>query len=455
MQKDFVYSNVSLSRRKKYFLYFGSFKYQGICDFFVKPLKKYYGKNVEVIFVLPNFPPPYFKGNFVVINSKLKEAKKKKKQDCYLGLSSSSFNRLVSKSNYVKKLIKDILKNQSELFVQLYKDSPEFTLHKKFKDIKFLGPSIRVFAKYDSRLFQHEMADILGIPQPKWFVVHNKTDLIRTYLKFWKGKKAFISKFHSVGGKGCAVVSSRKDIVNHRHIDKENCKYIISDFIDFVDSPTTSALVANENEVFFNSVMDQLLDGPVNLGTIYPSKLDKKSKKLVEDYTIRVGKYLGKDGFKGFISLDFVRDKKGRIYFSEVNPRIGGSTLEKVFMHEVTKNKNFPSLPELELRAVTRGTFGKIKSNKINKANFSWAVCSLKINKGNSLISDILPVCSEIEAFRKKKTTILDCPSKDLLVCTTGYLCRIISVKKTRKEVEKELKKSSELVFNSIQKKSL
>ncbi|MBN1644897.1 ATP-grasp domain-containing protein [Candidatus Woesearchaeota archaeon] len=452
MDKNLIYSNISLKKNKAYFLYIGAFKRQEICKFFLKPLRKYYNKNVEVIYVFPNFPSTFFKGNYIVLSNKLKKLIQKNKTRCYMGRSSSAFNRLVSRSDYTKRLIKKILQNQKDIFIKLYKDSPEFNLHKKIKNIHLLGPQVRIFNKYDDKLFQHEMADILGIPQPRWFLAHNKTDLLKLYQKHFKKNRAYITKLHGLGGSGCGIVSSRNAILHHPHIKKEQCKYIIEDFIHFKDSPTTSAIIANENEVFFNGVMDQLLDGINNLGTIYPSEMNKKIQKLAEDYTIKIARYLGMHGLKGFISLDFVVDPKNKLYFSEVNPRIGGSTLEKVYMHEMTKPKGFPSLPELEFRALTKNTFGRIKSYKIKKPKFSWAVYTLKIPRGSRVIKTLKPFCSEHSAFKKFRTTILDIPDKNTLFCTKNHLSRIVSVKKTRKEVENELREKSALVFDYVEK---
>ncbi|MBD3203902.1 ATP-grasp domain-containing protein [Candidatus Woesearchaeota archaeon] len=450
MKDSLVYSNVSLKKNKSYMLYLGGLKYLGICRFLKKSLRKYYNKNTEVIYILPNFPPCHFKGNYVVLNKKL--AKVDDKMNSYIALSSDTFYKTVANSTHVRRLVSNILKNQKDLFVQLYKDSPKLTFLAKNKKIKFLGPQVRLFAKYDNKLFQHKMADKLGIPVPKWVLAKNKTDLLRLYQKHWKNRKAFITALYGAGGRGCAVVKSKDEIMRHRHIKKQNKKYIISDYISFTDSPTTSAIVANENEIFFNGVMDQLLDGPKNKGSIYPSKLSRKMQHKIEEYTLRIGKHLGKKRFRGFFSLDFIVDKKGRIYFSEINPRIGGTTLEKIYFHEVTKKKGFPSLPELEFRSVTRNTFGNISSYRINKGNFSWARFTVSAKKGDRVIKSHLPEYPELIAFKKHKSTALCCPRKGMTYLTGGLMSNIVCAKKSRAKVKQELKKAERAVLKNLQK---
>jgi len=450
-EKDFVFSNISLQKNKAYMMYIGTFRYNGICDFFIKPLTKYYHKKTEVLYIFTNFPPPYFKGQFVVINHKLKKALDKQKGNYYASLPHKNLNKQVSHSAYVKKLIKKILLNQKDLFINPYMDTPELTLPRAFTNIKLLGPQTKLFAKYDSKLFQHELIDHLNIPQPKWFLAQNKNEVTTIYTKKMKAKKVFVSKLHSSGGKGCAIVSSKEDILNHEHIDRKNCKYIVAKFIHAKHSPTAGAIVANNHEVFFCGIMDQILEGPTYLGTIYPSIADKATQKVIEQYTKKIGKYLGEQGYRGFFNLDFLVDRKNKVYFSEINPRMGGSTLERVYMHEITKEKNALSLPELELMAITKNTFGKLKAKKMKKANFSWGVLKVKAEKGTKTIGNLLPECSEFGAFKEFKTTVLGFPANNVTFLKESNFCKIVSVKLSRKEVEKELKEKAKLVLNNIQ----
>ncbi|MBW2968768.1 ATP-grasp domain-containing protein [Candidatus Woesearchaeota archaeon] len=449
MGKNLVYSNVSLKKNKSYALYIGGLKYLGICKFLRKPLKNNYKKPAEIIYILPNFPPVSFKGSYVVINNRLKKLNDK---NAYVALPINLFYKKVSQSLYVKKIINKILKNQKNLFVQLYKDAPNLGYIAKSKKIKFLGPQIKLFKKYDNKLYQHKFIDKIGIPTPKWKLAHGKKNLINLYKRYWNRKKAFIMQMHSAGGKGCAEVSSVKQIKENPHIKSKKSLYIISDFIKYKDSPTTSAIVANENEVFFNGIMDQIMKGPKNMGSIYPSKLGKNMKNKIEEYTIKIGRELGKRGFRGFFSLDFVVDKKNKIYFSEINPRIGGTTLEKVYFHEATKSKGCPSLAELEFRAVNNNTFGNIKQMKIIPARLSWARFTVKASRGSVIKKSCRPKYSEINTFKKKKTSIFCFPKKGVNYKTGGLLANIVSVNFSRKKVKKELLKNKRFVLSHIEK---
>ena len=436
---DYIFSNIILDNKKSYLIYIGDFKYNNIPKFFIKPLRKYYNKIIEIIYIFPNYPPSYFKGQYVVVNHHINPFRKKDIQRCYYTISHEEHNRNTSESHYVKNLVKSILKNQDDLYINAFKDTPELTLHKDLSNIKLIGPSTKLFSIYDNKLLQHEMADILDIPQARWFLVPTKEDLIEIYSRHFINKPVFVSKLHSYSGKSCAIIRSKNELINHPHINKKNCKYIICEYLDIIDSPFSEAIVANEKEVFFLGVMDQLMDGVSYLGAVYPSNLNKDNQKSIEKYTLKIGKYLGKHGYRGFFGADFVIDSSGKLYFVEVNPRTCGSTTERIYMHESTKSKGMPSLPELELMAIDKGTFGNINVRKIRKANFSWGVFNIEGKKGMLLTDDILPKYNEEDTFKYRETTILDFPGKNVSLCNNGRLCRILSIKSTRKEVEKEL----------------
>ena len=202
MNEHLIYSNVKIDSKKKYMLYLGAFKYHKICRFFRKPLRKRYGKKIEIIYIFGNYPPSYFKGNYIVLNHKLKKIQKNINYRYYYDIGSKKLNKEVSESKHIKRLVKQILQNQKDLFIYPFKDTPELTLHKDLKNINLLGPKTSLFKKYSNKLFQHELADALDIPQPKWFLVHGRADLMTIYSKHMKGRKAFVSKLKGAGGSG-------------------------------------------------------------------------------------------------------------------------------------------------------------------------------------------------------------------------------------------------------------
>jgi len=448
--KNLVFSNFSFNENKTYMMFIGgSFKHHLVCKFFAKPMKEYYGKNVETIYVFNNFPPPYFKGRYIVISSNLKRLMSGGKEKYFFWLHHN-LNEEASNSKHIRNLIRKILKNQKDLFLCLYKDNLGMTLQSEFKNVKLIGPKTKIFDFFDNKSRQHHLTDSLKIPQPRWFLASDRKDLLRIYSKKFNDGRAFVSKIYSYGGFGSAIVESKKELLNNPNIKSKNSKYVISKLIDVLASPSSEALVANKDEVFFMGILDQIMKGQSYAGSIYPTKLKRDAQKKIEEYTIRIGKYLGGKGYVGFFSIDWIVDSKYKIYFSEINPRMGASTLERIFMHEKTKPKGVSSLPELEFMAVTKGTFGNLKLDRIRDGKFSWGLFHVEVEKGTVTTGNLLPKFSESEVFNKFETTILDFPGKNIHFGNESRLCRIISVKSSREEVEKELIKHINLALKQV-----
>ena len=450
VSKQIAFSNVSLDKNKAYILYIGEFKHHKLCDFYIKPMRKYYGKAVEIIYIFKNYPPTYFDGSYILINPGLIEAMKKFKRPCFAKIYLKNVNELASNSPYIINLVKKILNNQKDLYISAFKDTPELTLHRKLSNVKLIGPKTKFFDFFDQKIDQREIIEVLGIPQPSWYLAPNRDDLLKLFSNHFKNKKAFVSHLHSHGGHGSFIINSRTQLLDHPNLKKQNRKYLISELINTKLSLAGEAIVANEKEVFFTAVTDQIMKNASFLGAIYPSKASPEIQKQIEKYVVKIGKYMGKHGYRGFVGVDFVVDTKDNLYFVEINPRLCGGTLARSYMHEVSKKKGFSSLPELGLKAVMKNTYGKTASKKTRNTNFSWGLLNVYAPIETITSEEFLPGCSAAEAFKEMKTTILDFRSKGTYYFEGGDLCRILSVKKSRAEVERELSKKKALVLKTL-----
>jgi len=443
MTTSLAFSNVKLDKKKAYLLYIGPFKQHGICSFYSKVLKRRYKKDMDFIYIFPHFPPHTFKGQHIVINDRIAAHMKKYKKKCYFGMSSSHQQIHISESIHVKRIVKRILAQQKDLYVHALKNTQKLKLG---VNVHFIGPKPKLFEALRNKLTQHQLADLIGVPQPRWYVAANKKELEKLHRKYFKSGKAFVTKLHSAGGQGCAMVWDANELHNHPHLNLECARYIITKLVQVVQSPASEAIVANEKEVFYHGATDQILKNTKYRGNLYPSVLPASIQKQIEQYTMKIGRYLGKIGYRGSFSVDFTVDEAGHLYFSEINPRPGGGTLDWVYMHECTKARGVPSLPELMLRATLRGTFGALKVRRIRKANFAWGVLNVNTKEGTVTRADLHPACREFEAFVEQRTTILDYPGKGMLYCKAGRLCRIVSVHKTRTRVERDLHRAEHLI---------
>ena len=103
--------------------------------------------------------------------------------------------------------------------------------------------------------------------------------------------------------------------------------------------------------------------------------------------------------------------KDDKVYFAEINPRKTGHALEDIYTHELTKPKGFPSLPELEFKAVSGESFADLKLKEMKPGDFCWALSSQRADKG-SIVTDDIKTEDEMNIFKKQTAGICGMPRK-------------------------------------------
>lgn len=58
---------------------------------------------------------------------------------------------------------------------------------------------------------------------------------------------------------------------------------------------------------------------------VYAKKLSSAARKKIFDYTKKIGRSMGKEGYKGIFGLDFIVGENGAVDLIEINPRLVGS----------------------------------------------------------------------------------------------------------------------------------
>ncbi|NQU79638.1 ATP-grasp domain-containing protein [Candidatus Woesearchaeota archaeon] len=442
------FSNVRIDPEKAYVLFVGDCKYIATTALLSEMLSKRYGRQTEIINILPNMPPPYMnnKGNnFIVINNRLyNNTSHKAAQPCILPLDQPEINWDVSRNDFVKKTVDKILETQDDLYINLFKSTPEMTLPDHDERIKVIGPRPDLFTRFDNKLHQRHIVEELGIPVPRGRTVDSFEELVKTYKEDFNGD-AFIACANGFGGNGTEPVSCLDDILYSRKIKGKN-EFIISELLNLGSSPCSLGIVANDDEVLVASIADQLMDGVNYGGTVYPSAAGMKKVKEMEEYTEKIGKHLGSEGYRGFFGVDFMIDSKDNLYFVEINPRKIGSTPETILAHRTT-NPERVSLPELEFLAVTEGTF-RTDISRYSMPDIHWGVKGVKAKKGQRTVN-YTPMCQrESEIFRDYGTTILDHPGQSVLYLDEGRVARIVCVRdqyspEARQDIISELNRGS------------
>ena len=97
------------------------------------------------------------------------------------------------------------------------------------------------------------------------------------------------------------------------------------------------AVVANENDVYIAGIADQnTVDGNKFVGSYVPSVRTDEQAAELKEHTVAIGRFLGKAGYRGIFSCDYLIDTEGKIFFLEIKARKQGTTLEFCFTLEQT-----------------------------------------------------------------------------------------------------------------------
>lgn len=419
-----ICSNITLNPDTAYVLYVGDPKYIHTTSFLKQTLAEGYRRPVEVINILPNLPSPYFEGSFAVVNAQLAEHMREANGSIYhLPLDQPEINIDVCNCEFVHSLIEEILEEQADLYVNLFKSTPEMTLGADPR-INVIGPRGSLYCEFDNKLNQRQIVDGLGIPTPRSFVAENLDELVQMFEAEFYGE-AFVTSANGFGGNGTQRVENATEILSCEKF-RNRSGYIISEYLTLKSSPCSLAVVANENEVIVASIADQVMDGPTYVGTVYPSEAGEEHLERMKDYTERIGRYLGGKGYRGFFGVDFMIDDRGKLFFVEINPRKIGSTLESMYAHYACAPEAI-SLAELELSAVREGIF-PISASDYRFPDLHWGIMGVKANGGERTVRSIVPQRMERDLFLHSGAAVFDHPGENVTFLSGGRLARIVAV---------------------------
>lgn len=321
-----------------------------LTGYLLPTLRQNYGRDVEHIAIVPSRPDD---GLYVLVNKDLKPLMTDDANNYgLLNVSSDEMNRQVSSSKFVGDLIEDILEHQPDVFVNLYKNSKDYGFD--CDRVKVIAPRAKCVEYFDNKINQKKVVAALDLPVPRSFIANNFDELIELYRENFDGD-AFITCSHGSSGSGSERVCSEGNILSSSKI-KPDDEYVIADYLDLKLSPSTFGIIAGDG-VYVAGIFDLIMDGPNYLGAISPTLATPEQKDEMIALTEDVGKYLGEYGYRGPYGIDFMIDNHGKVYFTEINPRVGGSTTELTKAH-MEANPEVPSIPEIIYDAVIYDTLG-------------------------------------------------------------------------------------------------
>jgi len=464
---DILYSNFTYNPNNYYFLYVGDLKNYSLNHFVRETLMRRLGRqNVQFIAIVPDVCIQYNYSNIIVINPVATEDMIKNHNFSGGGarprtscrLSAPVFMSAVSESRDIRKLIETILENQNQLYVNLYESVSEMTLD-SIDRVSILGPDKNIAKEYNNKIVQRQrLADI--VPLIEGYCCSSRQEMLEVTARMrneWRDG-VFVSAAYSAGGANSAVTHTQEE-VEQRFVEDDD--YVVTRFIPHDHDPTVLAVVANENEVFIAGIADQtILGGNRFVGSTFPTKASEAHQQELREYTVAVGRELGRAGYRGIFGCDFLIDPKGKIYFLEINARKQGTTLEFCFTMEQTLPEGTPTLPELEYYAVTESRFPpNVKEMTTNHRSIHWGTYNYKITSKTLTTGYIPQNPYERETFRKiarkeliKDFVILEHLGTNFLAEPGVFLARVVSVARCAEDVQEGLCQGVGFIEQTIKK---
>ncbi len=452
---DIIFSNFTYNPNYYYFIYIGDLKAYGLNNFIKETFsRRIYNKEVRFISIIPDICIQYNYSNLFVINPEAREDAvdddaqklnlKPYRKSCRVRYDS--FISAVCKNKTIRQLIDKILEKQNQLYISLYESIEEITLD-KIDRVSILGPDKKIAKQYNNKVFQYEMFKDI-VPMADFRICKGIEDLLQTSASLrdeWSDG-IFISAPYSAAGSNSAVTQSQEQTASI-FTDPDGF-YILAKYIPHLYDPTVLAVVANEEDVYIAGIADQVIEGGNRfVGSKYPTVLPNVQQEQLNEYTKRVGRVLGKNGYRGIFGCDYIIDKDGNCIFLEINARKQGTTLEFCHTLEQSLPEGSPSLMELEYFAVTEDSFPKNTIElKGNNRDIHWGTYNYKIETKKRTIGYIPQMTGERDTFKKvadgdliKDFAILEHVGTNFYVMPGTFLARVVSVATNREDVDEGL----------------
>lgn len=464
---EILFSNFHYNPDWYYFFFIGDLKAYPLNVFMQETLqRRLTRRDVRFVAIVPDVCLQYNYANVIVINP-VAEADmianqnyrgdgRPPRKSCRIG--SNEFMTAVSRSPTIRRLIGTILENQNQLYINMYESVVEMALD-EIDRVSILGPDKHIARHYNNKVVQY-LALQGVVPLIDGAVCRGLGELQEksAALRRQWGDGVFISGAYSAAGVNSAITHSQEEVA--RRFTEDDWEYLITRYIPHDLDPTVLAVVANENDVYVAGIADQnIVDGNKFVGSYFPSVVSDSQAAQLREYTVAVGRVLGRAGYRGIFGCDYLIDYDGRVWFLEINARKQGTTLEFCFTLEQTLPEGAPMLPELEYCAVTENRFPpQTAEMRSNIRGLHWGTYNYKVAAERVTTGYIPQNPYEREAFRKvarkellKDFVILEHLGTNLKVMPGTFLARVVSVARSRQDVEEGLCQGVGFIKQTIQ----
>ncbi|SDB02536.1 ATP-grasp domain-containing protein [Desulfonatronum thiosulfatophilum] len=463
---DVFFSDFKLDPDVFYFLYIGELKTDCLNQFVKETLTKIHGQPFDFISILPDVLESYPHKNTLVINPMAKELMRARGRKVSFRIAPRTFASLVSASSTVNNLIQQLLDKQGHVFIHVFESVPELTLA-LIPGVRILGPSGHISNIWNNKLYQLQMLKETA-PLINYRVCTDADQMLETAKGLWDEwtDGIFVSQPYSAAGVNSFLATNQEEIeAKAGHLKG---KFFISRYIPHQDDPTVLGVVANAKDVFIAAIADQeIQNGNMFRGSTFPSTLAAPLQQELREITRRVGRAMGRSGYRGIFGCDYVVDAQGRIFFVEVNARKQGTTMEMCCTLENALPPETPGLLELEYYAVMQNRFPD-NMVEISEAlgSLCWRTYNYKLDQ-EAETCQIVPVDEDERTLFRQVVAdaqahgviVVEHVGSKLSVQPGTFLGRVVAVGHSRAQLEEDIRQGiqrlKESIFDTIQKTSI
>ncbi len=457
---DVFFSDLKLDPDVHYFLYVGEIKTDCLNQFVRETLSKVHGRPFDFISILPDVLESYPHKNTLVINPMARELYRNKGRKVSFRIAPRTFASLVSASSTINDLIRQLLDRQGHVFIHVFESVPELTLA-LVPGVRILGPSGHIANIWNNKVYQLQV--LRGVaPLIDHHVCRDAHHMLETARELWEEwpHGVFISQPYSSAGVNSFVTASQEELeAKAGHLKG---KFFISRYVPHVDDPTVLGVVANATDVFIGAIADQeIQDGNKFRGSTFPSSLSADVQQELCEITRRIGRLMGRSGYRGIFGCDYIVDDRGRIFFVEINARKQGTTMEMCCTLENALPLETPGLLELEYHAVMHNRFPE---NMIEMAEaldgVYWRTYNYKLEQ-EAVTNRIVPLDEdERTMFRQVVSNKQD--HGVIVVEHVGgmhdvqpgtFLGRVVAVAHSREQLDEDIREGIRQLRESIHEK--
>lgn len=261
---------------------------------------------------------------------------------CLFGKNyQSSYNKYRANQNYNKQdftlyyadLFKKIDKKyvHSKYEIIFYNQSNAFELSPKIRQNAICYNNEKILSILNDKILMRQFLNNAKIETPNFHVINGVDINSSNVQSILNNNKVVIQKIYGGGGVGTYLFET-KEIDNNIKLFNKMERYMVSEYIEnsisvnvhIIVSKTTNSITPGSIQII------EVIDNQLSYrGADFISFRDipLTTREVIRKLSYKVCNLLRNEGYRGIAGIDYIIDKNGKVYCSEINPRFQSSTI--------------------------------------------------------------------------------------------------------------------------------